>query len=118
MHTDEVSHRLLRMIQQRPGLTQREAAVELGVSLGRINYCLKALVGQGYVKLGNFRRSTNKRKYGYLLTHAGLEEKARITLRFLRRKLDEYECLKREIELLASEVADSTSVSVPDKQGL
>ena len=109
MQSDEVHHRLLRMIEERPGLTQREAAVELGISVGKVNYCLRALMDRGYVKLGNFRRSTDKRKYSYWLTPSGLEEKTRVALQFLRRKRDEYERLQREIETLMSEVGEATS---------
>lgn len=104
VQSEEVRHRLLRMIEERPGLTQREAAVELGISVGKVNYCLRALVDRGYVKLGNFRRSPDKRKYRYWLTPSGIEEKTRITVHFLRRKLDEYERLKREIDMLMAEV--------------
>ncbi|MFT4248567.1 MAG: MarR family EPS-associated transcriptional regulator [Pseudomonas sp.] len=104
---DEVRHRLLRMIEERPGLTQREAAVELGISVGKVNYCLRALIDRGYVKLGNFRRSTDKRKYSYWLTPSGIEEKTRVAMQFLRRKRDEYERLQSEIDTLMSEVGES-----------
>lgn len=104
MQPDEVRHQLLRMIEQQPDITQREAARELGISLGKVNYCLKALMERGHVKLGNFRRNADKRVYRYLLTPSGIEEKARITMKFLQRKMSEYERLKAEIELLVAEV--------------
>lgn len=114
MQSDEVRHRLLKMIEARPGLTQREAAVELGISVGKVNYCLRALIDRGYVKLDNFRRSPDKRKYRYWLTPSGIEEKSHIALRFLRRKRDEYERLQGEIDALMSEVAEP--VRAPERQ--
>jgi EPS-associated MarR family transcriptional regulator len=104
MQPEEVRHQLLRLIEQRPSITQREAAQALCISLGKVNYCLNALIDKGYVKLDNFRRQENKRVYVYLLTPSGLEEKARITVQFLRRKLAEYERLKQEIDDLIDEV--------------
>jgi EPS-associated MarR family transcriptional regulator len=95
------------MIEERPELTQREAAIELGISVGKVNYCLRALTNRGFVKLDNFRRSADKRKYRYWLTPSGIEEKTRITIQFLRRKLDEYECLKHEIAVLVAEVGEA-----------
>ncbi len=105
MEPEEVRYRLLRLIEGRPELTQREVAAELGVSLGKINYCLQALVDKGHVKLSNFRRNPNKRHYAYLLTPAGIEAKAELTLKFLRRKMNEYDRLKREIDALMAEAA-------------
>ena len=97
--------RLLRLLEARPELSQRDLARELGTSLGKTNYCLNALIDKGWVKARNFRNNKNKLSYAYLLTPRGIESKAAITLQFLRRKMDEYEELKREIELLQSEVA-------------
>ena len=101
--------RLLRLLDSQPGLSQRALANELGISLGKTNYCLKALVDKGWIKIRNFRNSANKLGYMYLLTPRGLERKASITVRFLREKRAEYETLKREIELLKHEVDDSRS---------
>ena len=109
MHPEEVRYRLLKLIEQRPSLTQREVAAELAVSVGKINYCLQALIQKGHVKLGNFRRNANKRQYSYLLTPSGLEAKTQLTLSFLRRKMHEYDSLKQEIEELKVEMA-STNV--------
>jgi len=81
----------------------------MGVSLGKAYYCLKALMEKGLVKFGNFRRNPDKRQYAYLLTAAGLEEKTRITMAFLRRKVEEYETLEREIEQLRGDLKDSRS---------
>lgn len=97
--------RLLRLLEARPELSQRDLARELGTSLGKTNYCLNALIEKGWVKVRNFRNNQNKLSYAYLLTPRGIESKAAITLQFLRRKMDEYEDLKREIELLQHEVA-------------
>ncbi len=97
--------RLLRLLEARPELSQRDLARELGTSLGKTNYCLNALIDNGLVKVRNFRNSQNKLGYAYLLTPRGIESKAAITVQFLRRKMDEYEALKREIELLEREVA-------------
>ena len=98
--------RLLREIKNTPDVTQRELSSSLGVSLGKINFLLNALIQKGYVKANNFRNSHNKVAYVYLLTPRGLEEKARITYQFLMRKTAEYDALKREIEKLRKEVRD------------
>ena len=105
--------RLLRLLDSQPGLSQRALASELGVSLGKTNYCLKALADKGWIKIRNFRNSANKLGYLYLLTPRGLERKASITVRFLREKRAEYETLKREIELLKHEVDDSRNSNHP-----
>ena len=85
-------------------MNQRELAEELGISLGKTNYCLKALIEKGWVKVENFRKSKNKMRYAYYLTPRGLEEKAQVTLRFLHRKQKEYESLVQELEELRREV--------------
>ena len=94
------NYRLLKLIENRPEISQRELASELGLSLGKINYCLKAFVSRGLIKVDNFRRADNKRIYAYLLTPKGVEERARMTIRFFRCAEAEYEMLKREVELL------------------
>ena len=101
---DESQYKVLRLIEARPELTQRELAQELGVSLGKVNYCLNALIDKGLVKARNFRKSNHKLAYAYLLTPRGVQEKTAVALRFLDRKLDEYESLKREIAQLRREV--------------
>ena len=102
--TDPQRLELLKLLQEQPQASQRELAQAMGVSLGKANYCLNALMQKGLVKFGNFRRNPDKRQYAYLLTAAGLEEKTRITLVFLRRKVAEYESLKKEIEQLRGEL--------------
>ena len=99
----ETRFRLLRALESNPEISQRALAEELGVSLGKTNYCLKALIEKGWVKAGNFGRSKHKHRYLYQLTPAGLAEKTRITSRFLKRKLAEHEALTREIEQLRQE---------------
>jgi EPS-associated MarR family transcriptional regulator len=105
----ETHLRLLRYLEAHPQVSQRELAEHLGVSLGKANYCLKALIEKGLVKARNFSNSQNKRAYLYILTPQGMEAKARIAARFLQRKVDEYEALKSEIELLRREVGDDGS---------
>ncbi len=100
----ETHLKILRHLEENPDVNQRELARELGVSLGKANYCLKALVEKGFVKAQNFRKSDNKRAYLYVLTPEGLEAKMRISVAFLRRKMDEHEQLKQEIEQLRQDV--------------
>jgi len=104
---NEIHLRLLKAIETNPHATQRELAEALGVSLGKANYCLRALVDKGWVKAKNFRANTNKLAYAYLLTPAGLDAKARLTVRFLRRKITEYDALRVEIEQLQRDAADA-----------
>ena len=103
MLTDEYRYRILKLLEADPQASQRRIADELGISLGRVNYCLKALVDKGLVKVNNFRNNANKRTYLYLLTPRGIEEKTKVTLRFLKVKLEEYEALKGELEQLQHE---------------
>lgn len=105
MLTDSDRYQLLRALEQNPNLSQRQLATELGYSLGKLNYCLKALKEKGWVKVENFRNSQNKSAYFYQLTPSGVTEKARVTQRFLQRKLEEHERVQREIEALKKEVA-------------
>ena len=102
--THETHLKVLREIEANPEITQRELAQQLGVSLGKVNYCLKALIDRGWVKANNFRNSSNKVAYAYLLTPSGIEEKARITVRFLKQRIQDYEQIKREIAELEAEV--------------
>lgn len=113
MSKDEVHFRVMRLIQENPQLTQRDLARQLGISLGKANYCLKALIEKGFVKAENFRRSDHKLGYVYLLTPAGIDEKTRVTVAFLRRKMQEFEALKAEIEglqVMVSEIGECRSV--------
>jgi len=104
MIPEDLRFRLLRLLEANPTLSQREIATELGLSLGRVNYVLRALIEKGQVKTRNFRMSPNKLRYAYLLTPGGIEEKARLTGGFLQRKLAEHEALQAEIEALQREL--------------
>lgn len=109
---EDTNYRVMRILEENPDLTQRELAEKLGVSVGGLNYCLKALKEKGLVKMKNFANSKNKFGYVYVLTPRGIAEKAAITHQFLQRKLEEYEALRAEIEGLRSEVERSTKESV------
>lgn len=100
---DEITYKLLKSIEEDPSQSQRKLSKSLGISLGKLNYCLKALIDKGLVKANNFRRNENKSDYLYLLTPKGVDEKARVTMRFLQRKMHEYELLKKEIAALQQE---------------
>ena len=104
MSKQELEYRVLKIVEKQPTITQRQLSKELGVSLGKTHYVIKALVQVGWIKLDNFQRSDNKLGYTYLLTPMGMVEKAKITRRFLLRKQQEYEQLKREIQQLQIEV--------------
>lgn len=104
--SDELRYTLLKELEMNPNLTQRELAKTVGISLGKANYCLKALVGAGWVKAGNFAKSDNKAGYAYFLTPKGFSEKAEVTLRFLANKQLQYEALEREITELKKEVLE------------
>jgi EPS-associated MarR family transcriptional regulator len=103
--------RLMRILEATPDISQREMAKVLGVSFGCINYCLNALIDKGLVKIQNFNQNQNKFGYVYLLTPTGIAEKASLTSSFLKRKMDEYEALKVEIETLKSEIDIQTMKS-------
>jgi EPS-associated MarR family transcriptional regulator len=103
MNKRDIHLDLLRKLESNPHFTQRELSRDMGVSVGKVNYCLKKLTEKGWVKLTNFSRSSNKFGYAYLLTPSGIEEKSRLTFFFLKRKLIEYEILKKEINALQLE---------------
>ena len=106
MPEKDLDYELLRQITDQPTASQRGLAARLGVSVGKVNYCLRALVDKGWVKANNFRRSDNKLAYAYLLTPAGIEAKARLTRHFLRRKLAEFDQLQLVISELQAELGD------------
>ena len=114
MLTDETRYRILKLLEADPHASQRRIADELGISLGRVNFCLQALIEKGLVKVNNFRNNANKRAYLYLLTPRGIEEKAVVTARFLKRKMDEYESIKREVEELQREATDTRQSKVSE----
>jgi len=104
---EDTYFRVLRILNEQPDITQRELAEKLGVSVSGLNYCLKALVQKGLVKIQNFSNSNNKLGYVYLLTPEGVTEKAALTTRFLQRKMREYESLKKEIHLMKNDIKSS-----------
>jgi len=104
MLTDEYRYKILKLLEARSDISQRELAKDLGISLGKANFCLKALIEKGLLKAANFRNNQNKLAYMYLLTPAGIEEKSSITLRFLKSKMQEFELLQQEIEQISRDV--------------
>lgn len=109
---EDTAFRVMRLLQANPDITQRELAEQLGVSVSGMNYCLKALMEKGWVKMHNFSQSKNKFGYVYILTPSGMAEKAALTSHFLKRKLQEYEALTAEIRSLKTEVEHFNSDSV------
>lgn len=105
---NETEYKLLRQLTRDPAANQRALAANLGMSVGKLNYCLRALIQKGWVKANNFRRSDNKLAYAYVLTPAGIDEKARLTHAFLQRKMAEFEEIRREIHELTREAQAST----------
>ena len=103
-NTQETHLKVLRHLEDNPDVTQRELAVALGISLGKTNYCLKALINKGLIKAKNFKNNDNKRAYLYILTPKGIETKTKISIKFLKRKIQEYEALSQEIEQLKTEL--------------
>ncbi len=109
LHREEVHFRVLHLIEQRPDASQREIAEHLGVSLGAINYCLRALLEKGHLKLANFKASKNKLGYVYVLTPDGIAQRALLAAGFIARKRAEYEAIQAELELLCSEFGEELS---------
>ncbi len=104
--TDETRYRLLKLLENNPEMSQRQLAKSLDISLGKLNYCLKGIMEKGWVKAQNFKNSRNKLAYAYVLTPAGIEERAKVAMQFLKIRLREYEELELEIEELRKEVED------------
>ena len=103
-HEQEIRLRLLKILSQEPNLSQRDMANRIGISLGKVNYCLSELAKRGLIKIIRFKSAKNKTPYTYVLTPHGIQEKAHLTIRFLKQKLTEYEEIKRQIRQLAREV--------------
>ena len=104
MSNKQSQYQILKSLEQDPNYTQRQLSKDLDLSLGKVNYCLKSIIEKGFVKIDNFKNSKNKSQYSYLLTPKGVEEKARLTMDFIKIKTREYEQLKDEIETLKTEV--------------
>ena len=100
MPNQQSKYQILKSLEQDSNLTQRQLSEGLGISLGKVNYCLKSLIQKGFVKINNFKNSKNKTQYSYLLTPSGIEEKTKLTIEFLKTKTKEYEALKEEVEKL------------------
>ena len=106
MPNQQSKYQLLKSLEQDANLTQRQLSEELGISLGKVNYCLKSLIQKGFVKINNFKNSNHKLQYSYLLTPTGIEEKTKLTIEFLKVKTEEYEELKKEVEKLTNAETD------------
>ena len=108
---DETVFWTLKLLQANPGMTQRSLAKEIGINVSRINFCVKALIEKGWIKMGNFSNNPNKLGYAYLLTPTGVAEKAALTKRFLQRKMAEYERLREEIDALRMETGEPSQTA-------
>ena len=106
MNQKDIRLDLLRKLESSPESTQRELSLEMGVSLGKVNYCIKKLTEKGLIKLTNFKQNPNKMGYAYLLTPRGIEQKTKLTFKFLKLKIAEYEILKSEISELKQDIAN------------
>ena len=106
MSNKQSQYQILKSLEQDPNYTQRQLSKDLDLSLGKVNYCLKSIAEKGFVKIDNFKNSKNKGQYSYLLTPKGIEEKARMTVEFIKIKTQEYEQLKDEIESLKTEARE------------
>ena len=109
---EDTRFRILQLLQKEPDLSQPQLAARIGISAGGLNYCLRALIEKGLVKVQNLEQSRNKLKYAYVLTPRGLLEKSMLTARFLSRKMREFEALEAEIEALRREVGEGVRNSV------
>jgi EPS-associated MarR family transcriptional regulator len=103
----ELSYRLLKLLSRGADLTQRQMAVKMEISLGKVNYCLSELAKKGFIRINRFKDSENKLQYLYKLTPSGLEAKAGLTVNFLKRKMAEYDEIKRQIQELTREAEEA-----------
>ena len=103
MSNQQSKYQLLKSIEQNSNQTQRQLSEELGISLGKVNYCLKSLIEKGFIKINNFKNNKHKLQYSYLLTPTGIEEKTKLTIEFLKVKTKEYEALKEELKQIKNE---------------
>jgi len=109
--------RILQILKKNPEMTQRDLSRMVGISLGKVNFVLRAMIHKGLVKAQNFKKSSNRKSYIYILTPTGIEEKTRITYRFLKRKIKEYEQLEEQIRLLKKQIAESNTTESEQKSG-
>ncbi len=117
-YEQEIWYRLLKLLSRESNLTQRNMAKRMGISLGKVNYCVSELAKRGFIKINRFKDSSNKIRYIYLLTPSGLEEKASLTLAFLRRKTLEYEETKRQIRELSAELEEESLADISEGKSL
>lgn len=108
--SDEYHLKVMQMIAKQPDISQRELAARLNVSVGKINYCMQALVAKGLVKIQNFRNSKNKIAYVYLLTPDGVASKAKLTMQYLKLRIKEYDALKEEIAQLKQDLDSGDAI--------
>lgn len=111
---EDVHFRVLRLLESRPDASQREIAEELGVSLGAINFCVKALIYKGHIKLANFKASKNKLGYVYVLTPEGIAHRAQLAAGFIKRKMAEFEAIQAELDQLRGEFAEDPAGLAPE----
>ena len=114
---DDMHYRVLALVEANPAITQRALAEALGVSLGRVNYGLRALIEKGLIKVHNFKESQTKLSYTYLLTPSGVMEKSALTKAFLARKMQEFDALKAEIEALQAQAEDVRRTAIVTESG-
>ena len=114
MNTQEINYNLFKVLSQDADLTQREIAKRMGVSLGKTNYCLSEFAKKGFIKIQRFNESKTKFRYLYVLTPKGIEERAKLTISFLKRKIAEYEGIRRQIRELSREIEESRSEDIHD----
>ena len=112
----EIRYRLLKILSQETNVSQRDMAKRAGISLGKVNFCLSELAKKGMIKVIRFKSAKDKRPYTYILTPRGFQEKAKLTMRFLKLKLTEYEELKRQIRQLADEIENEVAPIIPDAE--
>ncbi len=117
MLSDEARYKILKTLEANPDITQRQLAGELGISLGKVNFCIKALIEKGMIKARNFTKSDNKTRCLYVLTPTGIESKAALTKRFLTSKIAEYNALSMEIEELQKEIALAPHLAPQENPG-
>ena len=113
-YEDEIKYHLLKILENEPNISQRDMARKMGISLGKVNYCLTELAKKGFIKVNRFKSAKNKMPYTYLLTLRGMEEKSKLTINFLKRKLREYEEIKKQIGELSKEIEQDKLAEVED----
>jgi EPS-associated MarR family transcriptional regulator len=114
-YEEEIRYHLFKILENEPNLSQRDMARKMGISLGKVNYCITELAKKGFIKVNRFKSAKNKMPYTYLLTVRGIEEKSKLTINFLKRKLREYEEIKRQIGELSREIEENQLSEVRDQ---